>query len=31
LAMEPAQTVTKYKIKPAEFGETTQLIILEKQ
>lgn len=31
LAMEPKETVSKLKIKPAEFGEGTQLVILEKQ
>jgi len=31
LAMEPAQTVAKYKIKPAEYTEAAQLIVLERQ
>lgn len=31
LAMEPAQTVAKLKIKPADLTDTTQLIVLERQ
>jgi L-ascorbate metabolism protein UlaG (beta-lactamase superfamily) len=31
LAMEPKETVAKLKVKPAEFGEGTQLVILERQ
>lgn len=31
LAMEPKETVAKLKIKPADFGETTELIVLERQ
>ena len=31
LAMEPRETVAKLKIKQADFGETTELIVLEKQ
>lgn len=31
LAMEPAQTVPKLKIKPLDLTDTTQLIVLEKQ
>jgi L-ascorbate metabolism protein UlaG (beta-lactamase superfamily) len=31
LAMEPKETVAKLKVKPSELGDTTQLIILEKQ
>lgn len=30
LAMEAAQTATKLKLKPAELGETTQLIVVER-
>jgi L-ascorbate metabolism protein UlaG (beta-lactamase superfamily) len=30
LAMEPKETVAKYKVKAADFSETTQLILLEK-
>lgn len=31
LAMEPKETVPKLKVKAGELGETTQLIVLEKQ
>lgn len=31
LSMEPKDTVSKFKPKPADYGETTQLIILERQ
>lgn len=31
LAMEPSATVAKLKIKPADFTEDTQLIVLERQ
>jgi L-ascorbate metabolism protein UlaG (beta-lactamase superfamily) len=31
LAMEPKETVAKIKIKPADLGETTELIVLESQ
>ena len=31
LAMETKETVAKLKVKPAEIGETTQLIVLERQ
>ncbi|HSW71297.1 MAG TPA: MBL fold metallo-hydrolase [Gammaproteobacteria bacterium] len=31
LAMEPKETVPKLKIKPADFGESTELIVLERQ
>jgi L-ascorbate metabolism protein UlaG (beta-lactamase superfamily) len=31
LAMEPSQTVAKYKVKAADFAEATQLIVLERQ
>jgi L-ascorbate metabolism protein UlaG (beta-lactamase superfamily) len=31
LAMEPKETVAKLKVKPADFGETTELVVLEKQ
>ncbi len=31
LSMEPAETVAKYKVKPSELTDTTQLVILEKQ
>lgn len=31
MAMEPAQTVPKLKLKAGEMGDTTQLIVLEKQ
>jgi L-ascorbate metabolism protein UlaG (beta-lactamase superfamily) len=31
MAMEPTATLAKYKVKPADFGETTQLVILERQ
>lgn len=31
LAMEPKETVDKLKIKAGEFGETTNLIVLERQ
>lgn len=31
LAMEPKETVAKIKIKPADLGETTELIVLERQ
>ncbi len=30
LAMEPAQTLTKFKVKPAEFTDTVQLFVLER-
>ncbi len=30
LAMEPAQTIAKLKIKPAELGDVTQLIVVER-
>lgn len=30
LAMEPKETVAKLKLKPGDFGEGTQLIVLEK-
>lgn len=30
LAMEPKGTVAKLKLRPAEFGETTQLVVLER-
>ncbi len=30
LAMEPKETVSKLKIKPAELGDTMQLVVLEK-
>lgn len=30
LAMEPGQTVAKLKVKPAELGDITQLVVLEK-
>ncbi|HSX44357.1 MAG TPA: MBL fold metallo-hydrolase [Candidatus Saccharimonadales bacterium] len=31
LSMEPVETVPKLKVKPADFAENTQLIILERQ
>lgn len=31
LAMEPRETVQKLKLKPGDFTDTTQLVILEKQ
>jgi L-ascorbate metabolism protein UlaG (beta-lactamase superfamily) len=31
MSMEPSQEVPKLKIKPADFGEATQLIVLERQ
>lgn len=31
LAMEPRETVAKLKVKPADLGETTELVVLEKQ
>lgn len=31
LAMEPAETVPKYKVRPAELTDNSQLIILERQ
>jgi len=31
LAMEPKETVAKLKIKPADLGETTELVVLEQQ
>jgi L-ascorbate metabolism protein UlaG (beta-lactamase superfamily) len=31
LAMEPKETVAKLKLKPADWGEGTQLIVLERQ
>ena len=31
LAMEVRDTVTKLKIKPADFGDTTQLVVLQRQ
>ena len=31
LSMEPKEAVAKFKPKPADYGETTQLIILERQ
>jgi len=31
LGMEPAETVPKYKIRPAELGDSTRLIVLERQ
>lgn len=31
LGMEPAETVAKYKFKPGEQPDTTQLVVLEKQ
>ncbi len=31
LAMEPKETVTKLKLKPADLTDTTQLIVLERQ
>lgn len=31
LAMEPSETVAKYKIKPSELSDTTRLVILERQ
>jgi L-ascorbate metabolism protein UlaG (beta-lactamase superfamily) len=31
LTMEPKEAVAKFKPKPADYGETTQLIVLEKQ
>lgn len=31
LGMEPKETVSKYKLKPADISETVQLIILERQ
>ena len=31
LAMEVRNTVTKLKIKPADFGDTTQLVVLQRQ
>ena len=31
MAMEPKETLAKFKPKPADFSDTTQLIILEKQ
>lgn len=30
LAMEPKETVSKFKVKPSELTDTTQLVILEK-
>ena len=30
LAMEPSETVAKYKIKPGELSDTTRLIVLER-
>ena len=31
LAMEPKETVSKLKVKPADLSETTELVVLEKQ
>ena len=31
LAMEPLETVTKYKVNSAELGDTTKLVVLERQ
>jgi L-ascorbate metabolism protein UlaG (beta-lactamase superfamily) len=31
LAMEPRETVSKLKVKAGEMGETTQLVVLERQ
>lgn len=31
LAMEPKEAVAKFRPKPADYGETTQLVILERQ
>ncbi len=31
LAMEPKETVPKLKVKPADFSESTELIVLERQ
>ena len=31
LSMEPKETLSKFKPKPADFGEATQLVILERQ
>lgn len=31
LAMEPAETVAKYKIKPGDLSDTTHLVVLERQ
>lgn len=31
LAMEPKETVAKLKVKPVDFSETTELIVLERQ
>ena len=31
LAMEPRETITKLKVKAGEMGETTQLVVLERQ
>ncbi len=31
LSMDPKETLAKFKPKPADFSETTQLIVLERQ
>jgi L-ascorbate metabolism protein UlaG (beta-lactamase superfamily) len=31
LGMEPKETLAKFKPKPADFSDTTQLIVLERQ